>query len=237
MSLRDQETRDHAVRRIKFQMYPTKTDVIALNDALYHQRMLYNAALQERDDIYQKHIKPLNLEIATRRASKKTSENKSYQSYLRSGEPRTPNTAVGIFSHLSIDGLLATKKKYSNAASYMGQTNSVSAINADANSVYLKYPSSMNHGTLNTLDCAFRNFFKRPGVVGYPKFQGKHRYTSLSFRNASGWSLTHSGLDKQTLEGETKMKNGVSVSSDVWYLYIQGVHTSKQQQRIKCRGR
>jgi putative transposase len=72
---------------------------------------------------------------------------------------------------------------------YAAQTVSLTTVRKDDPSGYGNQPVSMQRGTLQRLDRAFKAFFlrvKRGGVAGYPRFKGKDWFTSFVFSEFYG---------------------------------------------------
>jgi putative transposase len=81
----------------------------------------------------------------------------------------------------------------------------------------LAFGVTVCRGTLNRLDLAFRAFFRRVRAgqaPGFPRFQGQHRFDSLSWPDRSGWKLDEVGHR----------------------LYLQGIGQVKYRKNLPRRG-
>lgn len=77
------------------------------------------------------------------------------------------------------------------------QMRSLTEIKAEIRSEYQEIGSHVLQDVIKRVDKAFKNFFRRVKKgekPGYPRFQGRDRYDSFTFPDASGWKIENGRL-------------------------------------------
>jgi putative transposase len=144
-------------KAFKFRLYPNKEQERKLFWTLTRCRELYNAALSERKDSYQTHM----------RVHRYQNEQGQW----------------------IIAEMLANQKV--NDVSYHQQKRDLVEIK-ELREEYTEIASHVLQDVMMRLDKAFQNFFRRVKngeTPGYPRFQGRNRYSSFTSPDGAGWKL------------------------------------------------
>ena len=92
-------------------------------------------------------------------------------------------------------GLSERKDAYRMAGksiTYYDQQNDLPEIKTEIREEYQKIAAHVLQDVLRRLDKAFQRFFERVKngqKPGYPRLQGRNRYTSFTYPDAAGWKL------------------------------------------------
>lgn len=111
------------------------------------------------------------------------------------------------------------------------QMRSLTEIKAEIRSEYQEIGSHVLQDVVKRVDKAFKRFFarlKKGQTPGYPRFQGKERYDSFTYPDASGWKIENGRLVlskighikimlHRPIEGQIKTCT-IKREGDCWYV-------------------
>src|SRR5712692_8901821 len=147
-------------RSYKYRLYPNTEQEKKLFWTLARCRELYNAALSERKDAYQQS-----------------------QRITVSQNQETGQVVAAM--------MVAPRKV--KTVTYLQQKRDLPEIKTELREEYQDIHSQVLQDVLLRLERAFQNFFRRIDngqTPGFPRFQGRNRYTSFTYPQG-GYSLTH----------------------------------------------
>jgi len=145
------------LRSFKYRLYPNKEVTSKLSWTLARCRELYNAALSERKDAYQKH--------------ERTVLYQNEQGHV---------IAVQMQANLKVSDV-----------SYLQQKRDLVEIK-EVREEYQEIASHVLQDVMLRLEKGMKAFYRRireGQTPGFPRFQGRNRYTSFTYPDGAGWKV------------------------------------------------